>query len=424
MTSTIQTNLRNADLGDLAELLKEQHSRKVDIVAPASKLRSEQGVIIVEGAEPELTDEGVTSADGYYLPTAVFDEGVAEKLGVPLSYVRKLRTTRPDLYDANVNGWLHGQVRVTTAVGDAREGGPTICRTKAAQTAPADPRSFLVRAFRSEGGTGVARAFLSDSYKVMDNLDVLLAALEGVKQAGVETAIDGCDLTERRMSVRVVAPQVRELAPTLLKDYRSPFDHGIARAGSASNEWLPQDVAGRGTVDPIVFAGFQIGNSETGGGAYSLTPRIVALTCLNGMTITADAFRAVHLGGKLDEGIVTWTEDTQRKALQLVTAKTRDTVATFLSGDYLAKTIGRIEEQAGHELKGNPADTITTLGKRLTFDQPTMDGILDHFIRGGQMTAGGVLNAVTSYAQTVVDADKAQDIESQALRALELAATS
>ena len=116
---------------------------------------AEQGVIVVEGAEPELTEDGVTSADGYYLPTAVFDEGLAAKLGIPVSYVRTMRTSRPDLYDANVNGWLHGQVRVTT---QTTTDPVQVCRTKALQTAPVDPRKFLVRAFRSEGGTGIARA--------------------------------------------------------------------------------------------------------------------------------------------------------------------------------------------------------------------------------------------------------------------------
>ena len=31
------------------------------------------------------------------------------------------------------------------------------------------------------GSGGVARAFVSDSYKIIDNLDVLLAALDGVR---------------------------------------------------------------------------------------------------------------------------------------------------------------------------------------------------------------------------------------------------
>ena len=34
--------------------------------------------------------------------------------------------------------------------------------------------------------SGVARALLSDSYKVIDNLDALMATLDGIRQAGVE----------------------------------------------------------------------------------------------------------------------------------------------------------------------------------------------------------------------------------------------
>jgi hypothetical protein len=49
--------------------------------------------------------------------------------------------------------------------------------------------------------------------------------------------------------------------------------------------------------------------------------------------------------------------------------------------------------------------------------------MLDHFIRAGQTTAGGVLQAVTSYAQTVADPEQAYALESTALSALDLAAT-
>jgi hypothetical protein len=48
--------------------------------------------------------------------------------------------------------------------------------------------------------------------------------------------------------------------------------------------------------------------------------------------------------------------------------------------------------------------------------------ILAHFIRGGQLTAGGVMQAVTSVAQTLDDADAAHEMESQAVRALDIAA--
>jgi hypothetical protein len=50
-------------------------------------------------------------------------------------------------------------------------------------------------------------------------------------------------------------------------------------------------------------------------------------------------------------------------------------------------------------------------------------GKLNHFIRGGDLTVGGVMHAVTSAAQIQDDADTAYEMESLALRALDLAAT-
>ena len=110
------------------------------------------------------------------------------------------------------------------------------------------------------------------------------------------------------MYVRVVCEQVAVLAPALLAGYRSPF------------------TGASGADNPVVFAGFVITNSETGCGAFTLTPRLVVQVCRNGMTITRDALRAVHLGERLEEGMVTWSGNTRDKTLALITAKTTDAV--------------------------------------------------------------------------------------------------
>lgn len=384
MSTNLTTTTRNAELRDLVALLQDQNGRRVDIVASASRIRSVNGVIVVDGTEAELTEDGVTTRDGRYVPTAIFDEGLSNKLGIPLPYVRRMRADRPDLYDANLNGWLHGQVD-----GDFAKAGP-------------DPRSFLIRAFRGDDGDGIARAFLSDSYKVIDNLDCLSAALDGVRQSGTNIEIDGCDLTDRRMYVRVKASEVQALAPTLLQNYRSPF------SGNS------------GADNPTVFAGFVISNSETGNGSFSITPRLIVQVCSNGMTLTKDVVRAVHLGGKLDEGMIQWSEATQRKQLELITSKARDAVATFLDVEYVERQIMALEAVAGTRLTDS-AKVVETVGKRLFTEEQTA-GILDHFIKGGDVTAGGVMHAVTSFAQTVSDADTANELEGVAIRAMELAA--
>jgi hypothetical protein len=171
-----------ATLADLVALLRDQQARKLDVVAPATALRSAGARLVIDHSEPQLTEDGVTMTTGAYTPTEVCDGGLADKLGIPAAYLRRLRAEHPGLYDANVNGWLD------------RTG-----------------KSYLVRCLRGDSGGGIARAFLSANFKMIDNLDVLLAALDGLRQAGVPAEIDGCDLTAQRMYVRVVSPAVRAL---------------------------------------------------------------------------------------------------------------------------------------------------------------------------------------------------------------------
>jgi hypothetical protein len=386
---TVQLETRNAGLNELRALLVDQHARKIDVVTPASRIKAKDGNIVLSGNEMQLTEDGFTDVNGVYRPTSIFDEGIAEKLSIPLAYVRRLRNERPDLYDANVNGLLRGKFRTTAGQQEML-------------FAP-DERSFLFRAFRDDdGGEGVARAFLSDRFAIMDNLDVLVAAIEGVRRAGVEVEIDGCDLSDRRMYVRIKAPEVTALAPSLLKGYRSPFSGNV------------------GTDNPTVFAGLVISNSEVGSGAFSIVPRMIFEVCNNGATITKDAVRNVHLGGKLDHGIIRWSEETESTNLKLITQKARDSVATFLDVDYMTKVLRDMEELSDKEIK--VVDDVKLVTKKLAFDQEQSDLVFAMFVKGGQMTAGGVLNAVTAAAQQTKDADKAHDMESSAFKALELAA--
>jgi hypothetical protein len=380
MATATRDFARNATLADLSVMLQEQQTRKVDIVAPASKIRSRDGMLRIKDVEPYMDDDGVTLASGWYRPTTIADEGMADKLGIPLAYMRRLRTTHTDLLDKNVNGWLSR-----------------------------DTRSFLIRCFRGdEQGSdrkvpGMARAFLSDRFAIMDNLDALLAALDGVRAAGVPVVISGCDLTERRMTVRVECPEVATLAPALLAGYRSPFP--------------PGDGAHSGYDDaPIVFAGFVLSNSETGGGAYTLTPRITIKVCKNGLTVNRDAMRAVHLGGTLEPGTVKWSAETQTRAVALVRSKTVDAVRSFLTEDYLNATVALMEQRAVEEV--NNAEQVKAITKSLSFTEAQADDILGFFVRGGQMTVAGVANAATAYAQTVDDPEVAAQMEQGAARLL------
>jgi hypothetical protein len=367
---------RNASLSDLVALLREQHSAKLDVVIPAAGVRSSGGRWQIDGTgSAVIGPEGVTTSPATFVPTGTCDAGMADKLGIPVAYLRRLREEHLGLYDANVNGWL-----------DHEPG-----------------HRLLVRTLRGDDGDGIARAVLSERYRFVDNLDVLLAVLDGIRSAGADVEVRRCDLTERRMYVQIASPSVAVRADVLLRDYVSPF------------------TGARGADNPLVFAGFVLSNSETGHGSFSITPRLIAQVCSNGYTITRDAMREVHLGGRLDAGVVQWSAGTQQAAIELITRQAADATATFLSGDYLRGSLEEIEQRAGVPVRDVPA-TLKYVAAQCRFTNEQQATILEHFIGGADRSAGGVLQAVTSAAQMQDDADVGYEMERLGLRAMTLAA--
>lgn len=394
--------LRNAELADLANALKDHQTRAVDVVAPATAIRMSSGNIVVQGVEPTMDANGVTDVNGLYRPTRVGIEGIASRLEIGTRYARKCQQENVPLLDANVNGWM-------------------------GHDSFAD-KKFLLRLLRSDDPSGdavdgVVRAVLSDSYRTIDNFDVLLATLHGMKKAGIVDPLISADLTERRMVVKVTCPQIAVHAPELLKDYRNPFGDGERALGA----WTPDMVArAAGTEgmgykpgeEPILFAGFQISNSETGGGAFRITPRLEVRVCRNGLTIVAESTKEIHLGAKLDSGVIEWSEETRQANIQLVMAQTSDAVRKFLSPDYVGKKVTTMEKAAGIEVK--PADAIeviASVSKTCGFTQTEQDTILNMFMTGNQFSALGVMQAVTATAQTL-SGDDAYDMEANAFKAL------
>jgi hypothetical protein len=225
--TTTTTTLRNAGLEEMTAILQQQQARKFDLVAPAGRLRVKHGQLALAGLDPLIEADGVTDPNGTYTPTEVFDEGVAARLEIPRAYLRRLREQRPDLYDANVNGWLAGRKPLMRYPSDLHGDGEAVVLREG--TAP-DPRSFLVRLFRGEQtGAGIARALLSNRYARLDNLDGLMAMLAGITEAGIEPGtltFDRCDQPATRGEDHATDRRVRRRA---CRD--AHHDHG-GRTGS------------------------------------------------------------------------------------------------------------------------------------------------------------------------------------------------
>jgi hypothetical protein len=395
-TLQVTTEARHANLDEVVTMLREQQDVKYDVVVPAERLSYQDGLLAVDGGAVRWDDDGATEVPALLRPTSIFEGGVADKLGIPVVYLRRMREAEKlGLLDHNVNDWL----------GD-------------------DPaKNFFVRGFRTDDAdeVGIARAFLSDTYRPIDNLDILMAVLGGIREAGLSDVkvYDG-NISERSMSMRVTAPEVNVIADELLKHYRSPFD-GLGfdddgrRPGALGNQL---GARGHEFHPHTVFAGFRIGNSETGGGRFVIVPQAHILICSNGMSRSAESVAKIHLGGKMDAGRIEFSTDTQRKNLDLIVAQTRDAVQTFLSPEFLADFVAEVTEKAGKRVSDAPG-TIQRVGKALGFSEAEQKSILDCFISSGDLTAGGVMNAATAAAQMVAAPHRQAEIEDLALDVLE-----
>ncbi len=386
----MQLTIRKGSLADLADELQEQQDRKVDLVVPAAKLWSHGGNVLIAGhGEPKLTDTGVTPTNLELVSSRVFDNGLVAKLsetGRPVGqkFITGLRATgRTDIVDDVYNGLLHGNQGLGV---------------------PGDPRSFFVRTFSGRspvgaddpGTLGYARAVLSDKYRPIDNLDVLLTVIKGLQAAGFSShAVRQADLTDDKMYIRVSVPEITALAPGLLHGYTSPY-------GGA-----------RGADNPVVEAGLVITNSETGGAAFTITPELVVQICRNGMTIKKDMIRKTHLGSKMEEGVRV-SQRTLDANRELVASQTRDAIETFLDADYMNRVLRQIESGSDERID-DVEKAIETVVSRPAFSKADAKGLLAAFMDGGDRTRGGLVNAVTAYSQSVDDADRAYEMDADAL---------
>lgn len=407
------TTARAAGFGDLFELLKAQRAQRHDIVVPAPFIRADgaSGTLTVEGDEParELAGMSETGEPVYddtpyrYSVTDVAEETISGKLGIPRAYLRRMRVEHPELWETNVNGWLTHESN-----GSAK---------------------FLLRTLRDrDGAEGVVRALLSNGYRAIENLDVLVAAFDGIREAGVNVTVGRCDLTDRKMYVNVHSPDVAVDAARLLEGYRGPWhQEALSAHRLLTPEQMAAEKAEKGAhhmyapgTEPIVFGGLELSNSDIGMGSFTLRGKLLVQRCTNGLTIDAGKLRKVHIGQRLDEGAIDWSTKTNEAMLELIKQQTRDAVRTFLSPDWVAAQVADMEERAGVAIL-TPDQTIKQVTKALSYSDSVAESVLSHFIAGGQLTAGGVMQAVTSVAQTVPDGDDAAAMEADALRALDLA---
>lgn len=79
----------------------------------------------------------------------------------------------------------------------------------------------------------------------------------------------------------------------------------------------------------------------------------------------------------------------------------------------------KMRRAMGIRLKGDPVRTIEVVGTRYLLNEGERSGLLRHLIEGGDLSAYGLVNAVTHFSQDVDDYDRATEFEALGGRLLE-----
>lgn len=238
---------------------------------------------------------------------------------------------------------------------------------------------------------GQVRAVLSDRYRRLDNYDLaenvlpILQRLDGARFESVE-------LTETKMYLKVVTPRVEyEIAP-----------------------------------GDVVQAGIVITNSEVGCGTLSVQPLVYRLVCRNGLIASDRALRKTHVGRTLqseDDPVTVFRDDTLAADDKAFFLKVRDVVEAAVSEATFRQVAQKMQKTRDIRLTGDPVKAVEVLANRYTLNESERSGVLRHLIVAGDLSAYGLVNAVTHFSHEVEDYDRATEFEALGGKLIELPAS-
>ena len=243
-----------------------------------------------------------------------------------------------------------------------------------------NPQSRMVRTLDDK-----ARAFLSNRYRPIDNYDMAEVVLPIFEEVGVE--VRSAEVTESRMYIK-----------------------GVAYHVNAEVE-----------VGDLVAAGVIASNSEIGLGSWKISAFIERLVCKNGMVGTKELVK-YHTGqGNGDgDGHEFFKSDTLKADDKALFLKTRDVVEGLLSQAKIEDAAMKFRGLTDDRIVGDPVKAVEVLSTKLDLSDHERGGVLKHLIQGGDLSAWGVVNAVTRQAEDVESYDRATEIEGAGFKAVEL----
>lgn len=280
-----------------------------------------------------------------YTVSNIAHRQIAERLNIPYKYYERMRLEYPALLDKNINGWLMK-----------------------------NPEKRMLRTL-----DGSLRAFLSDRYRRLDNLELVDHVLPVIAQMkGCEVA--SCDITDTHLYLKIINKTVKA-------------------------EVVPGDV---------VQAGFVISNSEIGLGALKVEPLLYRLICKNGMISKDYAHKKYHTGRQVedtDNSYELYSDATLAADDKVYFMKVQDIVSAAVDEAKFNLAVDKLRIAMNIKTGDNPVQTVEVLGDRYVLNKLERASILRHFIMGNDYSQYGLVNAVTRSSQDVSDYNRATELE-------------
>ena len=329
-------------LVEMAQEIQRQNDLKADYMLDTRSLRLEPfGGGLYLNAYDQSGDYAVEPLE----VNAIAHRQIGTHLKIPAAYYDKMLEEYPELLAQNVNAWFQ--------------------------------REPAVRMVRTIDGT--ARAFLSNRYRRIDNLDIagivlpVLQEMEGMH-------FESCQLTDSRMYIKVVNTRLEA-------------------------EVVPGD---------IVQSGIIISNSEVGLGSVSIQPLVYRLVCSNGMVVNDAQTRRNHVGrvNEASENYQLYSEKTLEADDKAFAMKIQDTVRAVVDEVRFTRVVNMMREAKDAPMNTAAVpDIVKLVSKDFHITDDESSGVLQRLIEGNDLTLYGLSNAVTRHSQDVKDYDRATVLE-------------
>lgn len=340
-------------LQDLALELDRQATARKDYIAPQGQVEA----IVTDG---EVVLDGINGEQKQI--TNYAHKQFADLLAIPSRYYERMRAEQPELLATNINTWFRAN--------------------------PDEKR--MIRTLDSK-----VRAVLSPRYRPLDNYELAQAVLPKLIEARAQ--ITSCELTETRMYIKAILP-----------DLSDPLPEGLVW-GREHNRIAEYN----GNQGGRVVAAIVVSNSEVGDGTLRVEPSLFTTWCTNLAVMKQAAMRKYHVGRGHDatDNWEVFRDETREADDKAFFLKVRDITERAFNPDAFHAAVKQLAATGERRIEGDISAVVKATVTELALPPSSSNSILTYLAQGGDMSQWGLASAVTATANGLADYEQATQFE-------------